>query len=488
MKILSSKSFLITLGILATIAIAWFMPSLSIAPLALLGQVLPGGISAAEQIKALRESRADKIKAMDALIDKETTEKRALNVDESKQYDTLKMEVEGINQRIARLQEKEARDAADAIASGVHLGSEANRHESEKDRKDIRKFSWHKLIRSQISDYNTRLDGIEAEMSQEGHKEAADAGVTPLGVAVSSRLWKPKAKEQRDLTVGSAASAGNIVQTQLIDFVPALRPALFSERLGARMLTGLVGNVDISRKTGELTASWAATENAAASESQWTTDKISLTPKRLAATVDISKQLLAQGSYDAQALTIEDMNAQIKIAVDKAFINGAGASGEPQGLLQDSGVSVLALGTNGLAPTRDHLVDLEALIATNNAETDNMAFLTTPAARAFFKKLKTDAGSGIFVWDMLNELLGYRAFATNQVPTNLVKGASGAVCDAIILGDFSAAVIANWAGIDLVIDPYSRKKEAIIEVTINSWWDINRRYPKMFAVIKDAIV
>lgn len=443
-------------------------------------------VDTASQIKALEEKQSDHIKAMDDLIAKSEKANTDLIGEDLKAYTLAKAEVEGLKNRISRLKEKLESDKTKSMP--ISPTGEGNRNESAQDLKDIAKFDWHKAIRSQIQEYRTDLDGIEAEMNQEGVKEAKTAGVTPLGLAISSKLWRPKSKGQRDLTVGSATSAGNLVATSLNDFVPALRPALFSERLGARMLTGLIGNVDIARKTGEMTAAWQATENASVSESQFTTEKITLSPKRLAATVDISKQLLAQSSYDAQALSIEDMNAQIKIAVDKAFINGAGASGEPQGLLQDSGVNVLALGANGLAPTRDHLVDLEALIATANAETDNMAFLTTPAARAFFKKLKTDAGSGIFVWDMFNELLGYKAFATNQVPTNLVKGTSGAVCDAIILGDFSSGIIANWAGIDLVIDPYTRKKEAIVEVTINSWWDIARRYPKMFAVIKDAIV
>ena len=433
-------------------------------------------------IKSLNEQKADKIKAMDALIDDATPEG-------VKKYDALKEEVEGINVKLARYTEKLAREKAEASALPISPSGERS-DVSEKDQKDIAKFNWHKAIRSQIGEYNEKLNGIEAEMADEGKKEAAAAGVSPMGLPISKHLFQPKSskRSQRDLTVGSATSAGNLVQTSLAEFVPALRPMLFSERLGARMITGLVGNVDISRKTGEMTASWQATENASVSESQFTTDKVTLTPKRLAATVDISKQLLAQSSFDAQALSIEDMEAQIKIAVDRAFINGAGASGEPQGLLQDSGVQVLALGANGAAPTRANLIDLEALIATANAETENMAFLTTPQARAFFKKLATDTGSGLFVWDQFNQLLGYRAYATNQVPTNLVKGSSGAVCDAIILGDFSAGIIANWAGLDLVVDPYSRKKEAIVEVTVNSWWDINRRYPKMFAVIKDALV
>lgn len=438
-----------------------------------------GLTDSATAIKALKEQKADKIKQMDALID-DVTE------DGVKKYDALKSEVEQLNVKLGRLDDKLVREKEAAL----HISpvGDGNKHESEGDRKDLKRFNWHKIIRSQINEYKESLDGIEAEMSQEGKKEATEAGVTPLGVALSARLFKPTRRNQRDINVGTAASAGNLVETSINEFVPALRPTLFSERLGAKLVTGLVGNIDLVRKTGEMTASWAATENAAQAESQWTTDKVTLTPKRLAATIDISKQLLAQSSIDVQALSIEDMEAQIKIAVDAAFINGSGASGQPTGLLQDAGIQTLALGANGLAPTRAHLIDLEALIATVNAETDNMAMLTTPQARAFFKKLATDVGSGLFVWDRDNTLLGYKAYATNQVPTNLVKGASGAVCDAIILGDFSSGVIANWAGLDLVVDPYSRKKEAIVEVTINTWWDIARRYPKMFAAIKDALV
>ena len=61
------------------------------------------------------------------------------------------------------------------------------------------------------------------------------------------------------------------------------------EALGATMLTGLVGNLDLPRGNADASATWEG-ENDANAETSPTFDKISLSPNRLGAFTDISKQ------------------------------------------------------------------------------------------------------------------------------------------------------------------------------------------------------
>ena len=81
---------------------------------------------------------------------------------------------------------------------------------------------------------------------------------------------------------------------------------------------------------------------------------------------------------------------------------------------------------------------------------------------------------------------GYPAYCTNQVPSTLVKGSSGAVCHAIIFGDFSQLYIGEWGVLDILVDPFAGKKQGIVEVTSHQLVDIVLRQPAALAAIQDA--
>jgi len=66
-----------------------------------------------------------------------------------------------------------------------------------------------------------------------------------------------------------------------------------------------------------------------------------------------------------------------------------------------------------------------------------------------------------------------------------VKGSS-TDCHAIILGDFTQVVIGEWGVIDVVVDPYTPKKQNMIEVTTFQNVDILVRQTACFAAIQDA--
>jgi hypothetical protein len=58
----------------------------------------------------------------------------------------------------------------------------------------------------------------------------------------------------------------------------------------------------------------------------------------------------------------------------------------------------------------------------------------------------------------------------------------------MIFGNWSELVIAQWGGIDLLVDPFSRSKEALIVLTIHSWYDMGVRHNKSFTICNEIIV
>lgn len=89
--------------------------------------------------------------------------------------------------------------------------------------------------------------------------------------------------------------------------------------------------------------------------------------------------------------------------------------------------------------------------------------------------------------DKTGEVNGYPSVASNHIPSDLSKGTSTGVCSALIFGDFSQMLINQWGYMDLSVDEFSRKKEGLIEVTVNLFMDVVVKQPKAFTVVKDIL-
>ncbi len=431
----------------------------------------------------LRQKRSQKQDRFQAILDAMAKEGRSkYNDTEAAEIAELRSDMEALDGQIsdAEFIEKRQADAAkkeDApkIAGGNPTGESEARDKT----KIVADYRFLDAIRM-LTNNETRT-GLVAEMHQEAAEEARGFGKAVEGIAVPSFFT-----EQRDSTVGSAASAGNTVATNLQGFIGPLRPTPQVQRLGAQMLTGLTGNIEIPRQVSTMESSWEG-ETDDNAEDQPTFDKISLSPKRLGVMTEVSKQLLVQSSLGMENLLRNDMRVAQQLALDKASINGSGTSNQPEGILNTTGIGLVELGTNGAALTRTHLIALMNEVDIDDALVDAMAYLSPVQVRSHLMNTKLDAGSGRFIMENRNSgILGYNAAFSNQVPSNLTKG-TGNDLKAIIFGDFRQLIIGQWGGLDLVADPYTKAQKAMVRIIVNAWYDTAVRQPSGFAVIKDAI-
>lgn len=317
-------------------------------------------------------------------------------------------------------------------------------------------------------------------------REASDAVAAKQGRSAQG-FFVPAEVQRRDLNVTTATAGGNTVATNLLaaSFIDLLYNKMAVTDLGAQFLTGLVGNIAIPRATGGATAYWVA-ESGSPTESQAAFDQVTMTPKTVGAYSDISRKLLLQSSIDVEGFVRKDLATVLALAIDLAAINGSGASNQPRGVLNTSGIGDVAGGTNGLAPTWAHMVELESDIAIANADVGTMGYLTNAKVRGKLKTTSKVSGQNGFVWEdgMVN---GYNAAVSNQVPSNLVKGASGAVCSAIIFGNWSDLIIGQWGTLDLMVDPYSGSTSGTVRVVALQDVDIAVRNAVSFSAMLDAL-
>lgn len=420
------------------------------------------------------QQRAQKIEAQKALHTKATAETRSLTEEETAQFRALQTEIEGLT-----------RDLADALAYEENLrsldgGESVLDTEKEKAPKAKRTFSLHRAIRSQLVNGNLPLEGVELEMHQRATKAATEAGI-----AVGGGFAFETRAAQQTVTEDTATKGGALVATDLQSPIDFLRPEPLMKKLGASYLTGLTGNLRFPKNEGGIVASWEG-ETDTTAESANVYGYVDSVPKRLSVTVPISLQMLMQSSIDIEMYTIKEINAAIENKLDATAINGTG-TGQPFGILNASGTNSVALGTNGAAPTWDMVVDAETGTFVANANSSKMAYVVNPQTRGKLKKTKHTAGDLNYLMDKTGEINGYPSVASNHVPSNLVKGTSGAVCSALIFGDFSQLLINQWGYMDLSVDEFSRKKEGIVEVTVNLFMDVLVKQPKAFTVVKDIL-
>lgn len=346
--------------------------------------------------------------------------------------------------------------------------------------KEAKRWSILKVARALANPEEAKHAGFE--------RECSDAVGAKMGRAAAG-FFMPAEVQKRDLVVGTPTAGGNLVATDLLmgSFIEMLRNAMVLDRLGTRFLTGLVGNVAIPKQTGGATIYWVA-ENTAPTESQQAIGQVTMSPKTAGGFTDIGRTLMLQTSLDVENFVMTDLARSLGLGIQQAAINGSGASNQPSGLLTRITASVIG-GTNGLAPTWQHMIDLETAVAVANADVGNMAYLTNAKVRGKLKSTQKFSGTnGMPIWaDGNTPINGYQAAVTNGVPSNLTKGTSSGVCSAIIFGNFADLMIGMWGTTDLIRDPYANSTSGGVRIVALQDVDVNVRNTESFATMVDAL-
>jgi HK97 family phage major capsid protein len=322
------------------------------------------------------------------------------------------------------------------------------------------------------------LEGLEKEaheavikqtrMSPKSHMEF----FVPFDIEREQRIYQAG---KRALEVGTFTAGGAVVDTilQTGSFIELLRNQMYVMASGARSLTGLVGNIAIPRQTGGATAYWLS-ETGTTTASQQAVGQLELTPHRLSAMTAYTHQFAAQSSIDAENFVRSDIAQVIALEKDDSAINGSGVSGEPLGIINTTGVNLVTISA-AQSITYANSVSFETALALDNSLMGNLAFLATPTVRHNARILPKFSNNDTPVWigGLVGDVNGYPARATNQCPTTV---------GACIFGRWDDLIIADWAGMSILVDPYSLSTSGQIRIVVNTLTDNGIRHPESFAV------
>ena len=385
-------------------------------------------------ILELKEKSLELRNQLSAIISTGEAEKRELNEEETNTMAELRSQIDEINSQIEEI-EKENRK--------LTIEKENN-----KENKENRTMSLFKMINAVVEGRNFTED--EAKAIAEARADFAKSGISAKGQIAYRTIAA---------TVPTAGQE-NVAEDKW-NLEVAVRNNLIATKMGADFVGNLTGDVSIPQYGGS-TVKWKG-ETTTAEDGQGAFTEVTLTPKRLTATLDISKQFLLQDSNDAEAMLIRDLAAAVAEKLDKTVFGAEKLDNAPEGLF--NGVAA----EKGIADmTYDDVLALEETVELANGT--NYMFVVNPKVKFALKG--TQMANGLQMVYAGNEIDGYKTISSNSV---VDKG--------VICMDPRELVIGQWGGYDITVDNYTKAADGQVRLVINAYFDAKLRGNKVAKAI-----
>ena len=310
------------------------------------------------------------------------------------------------------------------------------------DKKTMEKqFSLLRAIRSIAN--NQKLDDIDAAVINAGAAEFRKAGVEFGG-----QIQLPNLIENRSaITVTSEGE--DVVATDIYDILEPLRARNVLVQAGAKFMTGLVGNVQVPVMSAS-NVTWEG-ETASAGDGAGTFTHVTLSPKRLTAYIDISKQFLVQDGVGAENVIREDLIKAINSKLENTILGSAsGTTAKPAGIFYSQTLTSVS--------QFEDICDLEAGVEEANV-LGELKYIVSPKAKAALRGMIKGTNATGMVYEN-STVDGTPALETTNVASNL-----------LVVGDFSNLAIGQWGAIDLVVDPYTKAADGQVRLVVNAFFD-----------------
>lgn len=383
----------------------------------------------------LKEKSLELRNQLAELIANGQKEERELNEEETNTMAEIRKSIDEINAQIEEVEKENRNIQKNTIIT---------------ENKEIRTMSLIKMINSVVEGRNFTED--ETKAIAEARADFAKSGISPKGQIVYRSI----------AATVEGAGKENVAEDKW-NLEVAVRNNLVATKMGAEYVGGLVGDCSVPQYTGS-NVLWKG-ETAAAEDGAGEFTEITLAPKRLTATVDVSRQFLLQDSNDAEALLIRDLAAAVAEKLDKTiFGTGAGDANTPAGIF--AGVT----GEKAIADmTYDDVLALEEAVELANGS--NYMFIVNPKVKFALKG--TQMANGLQMVFNGGEIDGYKTISSNSVAEK------GMICM-----DPKELIIGQWgSAFDIVVDPYTKAADGQVRLVINAYYDAKLRGNKVAKVI-----
>lgn len=200
----------------------------------------------------------------------------------------------------------------------------------------------------------------------------------------AARMLTP---EQRATLTTVPSAAGYLIPEELSSVVIERPHAMaVTKQLGLTVVRPNGWPFKVNKRTTGLTA-YMVGENVASTASDVAVGQVSLSPRKCVARTFVTAEQLAYGNPQTDSIIGEELNLAIELKKDDMVLNGSGASGEPIGVFNTTGINTTA----GIVSGRFKFHDIS--VAMQKIEADNV-MLVNPGC-VFHSDLKWELAQDI---------------------------------------------------------------------------------------------
>ncbi len=363
------------------------------------------------------------------IINTAKMEIRMLNGDENQRFAEIKEEINNINEEIRNLDV----ELPKVIENQINTENKINHNIMTEN------FSILRAVKAVAE--NRALDAVSQAVVDNGAAEMRNAGISYNGQIVI-----PTSEEYRTITV--TTEHDDVIKTDVMDVLTALHGKNALIQSGVKFLTNLKGDV-MYPIMSEANSYWCD-ETADCSTSTPVFASVRLAPHRISCVIPISKQFLLQDSISAENAIRSEIINSINGLLESTILGTAAASTtKPGGLLN----GVLA-DVSTFAGLCDKESDIEG------ANFDNLGYICDPKAKAILRGMNKGGNTAASVWNN-GEIDGVPCITTTNV--GVQKG--------IVVADWSQFVLAQFGGIEILVDPYSLAGQGITKLVASAYFD-----------------
>ncbi|WP_375160350.1 phage major capsid protein [Bradyrhizobium sp. RDT46] len=290
------------------------------------------------------------------------------------------------------------------------------------------------------------IDGPTAEVVQEMRSKGGYRGV-PIPYAAL-------ALEQR---AGETVASGTPAPKVTAPIIDRLFPQSVASLMGGQLISIMQGSEEYPLTSSSVSAAWQTSETGAVGgPTAYSTASRTIAPNNtLGVTMKVTRKSLKQSGDGLEQAVRRDMNGCISQALDKAVFLGAGASGEPAGLL----VGSYGITSTSVAAAAKWAAFRSAVVRfmTANAATGpgDVNLLIRPEVYDYMDGQQFFSGAADTEWDRLIKNIPSPVMSSNALaaPTGSPLATSALLTTSV--GGVAPFFVGLWGGVDLIRDPYS---------------------------------
>lgn len=364
---------------------------------------------------------------MNEISDKVQAENRPMSEEEKREYDTLQSDFAKLGRELSL--------NADMVSSLKNSSSEVKSQEA--------------LLRE-----------VLAEAAKKGGKSE---------YVITAREWAG--------IDTSKLSEGGMIPLTIKDILPPLEQGLIHDKVGIPIETGVVG--DIQWPVLGAVEATVKGEKEALTDTGIDMSKVVAKRVRVGITIPVSGSAITSTSTNLLGLIQSQAGKGIVRLLNRVIFSHQNFTSDFHGPFAGAKVQKTFAGT---LPTYKELLAMRGEVFAEGVEPVGFSYVMSENMKSQLEGTSIDEGSGRMIVEN-GAIAGYPVFTTEFINYGSNKQPAEGV-EYIGAGCWGYLPVNQYDELRVIVDPYSRAKEDIVQITINGDWSITTLRAQAFALAK----